>query len=101
MKKYLLGLFTIALAISASAFTKTTHTNKLTGFYWFQTDALGNITSYPATAPNQLDEPPFGCENQTEEICSKGYLNIKTVGSHVEPDPAPSEVPQVRERSEQ
>jgi hypothetical protein len=75
MKKFLLGLFAIILAIGFSAFTKAIHTktkvteNKL---YWY------NFLDYPELTYDgfQLiadEEDLTGCVNTNCCVCARGY----------------------------
>ena len=80
MKKYLLGIFAVALAIGFSAFTKKNEPKKnFTNYYWFKVatgqesdNTLTNsqVTDYlgfGATAPNA------GCPNDGAKNCVVGF----------------------------
>lgn len=66
MKKYLVGIFAVILAISATAFTKVSNFNDDV-YYWY--DIEGNRLN---DIPSEL--PPNGCDEGTE-ICAFGHVN--------------------------
>jgi len=75
MKKYLLGIFAIVLAIGFSAFTTTKQSvEKATLSYWFLTQDDGtpiNSSSIPPTS-----QPPTLCDDSDpEKVCAKEFAS--------------------------
>jgi hypothetical protein len=66
MKKYLFGMFAIALAVSFSAFTSA----RTAQYYWF--DAADN--SFLGSSAT-IQTNPLGCEVNADIDCSYGYLS--------------------------
>ena len=78
MKKHLLGVFAVILAVGASAFTTTsTVSSNTTGYFWYQPDASGIV--YPNTelfsnmaADKSTADANDGCEGTGAE-CIRGF----------------------------
>jgi hypothetical protein len=69
MKKYLVGIFAILLAIGFSAFTSTkTQSEKFTNYYWYHTFTG---VAFPG---NPQAEPSIDCTTLGVG-CAKGFLN--------------------------
>lgn len=69
MKKYLLGIFAVIIAISTTAFTGSSNSANQV-YYWY--DLQGNLLS-----PVPSEFSPDGCTEGTE-ICSYGHINQTT-----------------------
>lgn len=79
MKKYLLSVCTVVLAISSSALTTHNFVKKAPK-YWFyvtnNTNMLAAVNlSFPSSPPFAADTPPFGCYG-TFHYCSLAFNNI-------------------------
>jgi hypothetical protein len=68
MKKNLLGILSLVLAIALSSFTELQN-KKQDNLVWF--DVIGGETS--TTGGVLLSAPPTGCENETTDLCARGY----------------------------
>jgi len=86
MKKLPYGLLAILLAVGAMAFTKanTQHAAR-TSYYWFETDAVGNVID-PSTEPPLSASDPFDCGNLTTIGCSKAFDSFQQSGDVYVPD---------------
>ena len=93
MKKYLLGIVAIVLAITFSAFTiKPSFSNNTTQrvLYWYFIDGSGNIGAQvnggtAATKDEVFDE--VNCFDVSGPDCARGYESTQTFGL---PAPSPS-----------
>lgn len=79
MKKYLLGLFAIVLAVGFSAFTakKATPHKATTTYFWYEIDQDGKVSS-AALNPSEVDRAAAkslssGCEEDVSEVCLAGF----------------------------
>lgn len=76
MRKYLLGLFAVVMAVSLSAFTSaksSKETGKSADLYWFLYDATSETTgTYLDFGEKNTFKVP-GCNQETEIDCRRGY----------------------------
>ena len=96
MKKYLLGLVAVVLAIGFSAFTKSTVTkNKRTdgSYFWYEYDAgadqLGVLVN-PNNTVKISKNDAFGytdCQDETSTDCLRGYDNNDMANESHPPSP--------------
>jgi len=104
MKKYLLGVFAIALAVGFSSFTHT-KTEKRVMLNWFNID--GNLYS-PTSAVIPADatfiqrseaQPDLGCSGASYQ-CLSGFADSKVTGTgsstQLNGNQAPDQTPQKR-----
>jgi hypothetical protein len=83
MKKYLLGIFAIVIAVSLSAFTSNAKHSKasksFSGFYWYMVDNTTNLAkvSSPAFGGAQTTQSYADthspCDPGTTRDCIRGY----------------------------
>ncbi|MFC0773402.1 hypothetical protein [Terrimonas alba] len=74
MKKYLLGLFAIVLAISLSAFTAVPERKSVTDPFWYKINPLDSkVTQVLGQRTQQSAQDASGCQNQTSTQCVRGY----------------------------
>lgn len=79
MKRNLLGLFAVVLAVAFSAFTSAKHNNSQTTLYWFTANAtFGDETVFTANQVTSLnvidDDAPTGiCNDAPEFKCVLGF----------------------------
>ena len=97
MKKYLFGLFAIALALGLSAFSnkKQISIEKSQPYlYWYYILPNGNIGN-PVDGTNlrTKDEvfPTVGCEDTGGPDCARGYTTTQAFGFPAEPVTAENE----------
>src|SRR5258707_14012679 len=70
MKKYLIGLLAIAIALSSAAFTRPTKPKAFTDYYWYNLDpSTGAITS---GGTNTTSPTPTGTCNGSTHYCQVG-----------------------------
>ena len=76
MKKYLIGLFAIVLAIGLNAFTTLSENKakgKETSYYWFEYDAgSGHATDFLNTG-ERSGFTILGCDDDEGTDCRRGY----------------------------
>jgi len=74
MKKYLFGLFAIALAIGFSAFT-TRKSQRTDDAYWYKIDNLGKVVSggIYGFVSRETSESNSGCNGSQPTDCVRGY----------------------------
>jgi len=87
MKKYVLGLFAVVVAISLSAFTNKSEkkTTKLTDYYWYVVDYSSNPSGeVPAGATpvfggvkktQAFAQANDGCEDIDQLHCLRGFIS--------------------------
>lgn len=76
MKKFLVNMTVVAIALASFAFTSKKHETK-TDLVYFQvsnttTDWSTSTLTYPATQPMAVPSDPFGCSANTN-CCAEGY----------------------------
>ncbi len=87
MKKFRFALpaFALILAVAASAFT--THHKQAptaTGLYWFS--VLGS-PHYDGQVSKEEEMDLTGCQNETQELCARGYTEEQLVDGSPENGP--------------
>jgi len=84
MKKYLFGIFAIALAIGFSAFTSTNKvvpSKKTTNYFWYELNAsktatLGSTVNPSAAVDEATEIPNYGnCLDQDAPKCLVGFTS--------------------------
>jgi hypothetical protein len=94
MKKYLLGLFAIAIAIGFSAFTaKSSHRqakneNQLYYFDWVQNSPSITYDGFEFVADV---ESQTGCDNATSTLCARGYT-LGQLANQSDPSQGPANI---------
>ena len=94
MKKYLLGIFAIIVAISLSAFSvdknvKVKKTNRVLNFYgqWYHTIDDGNKVGtrfYNSTPISKTTATPLsGCPDEEVPVCAVGSNTTLTFGANI------------------
>jgi hypothetical protein len=82
MRKYLLGLFAVVMAVSLSAFTSaksSKETGKSADLYWFLYDATtGTTGAYLAFGEKKTFRVPT-CNKETQIDCRRGYSETDLV----------------------
>ena len=86
MKKILIGLSAIILAIGFSAFTHAPAKTPV-AYYWFQYDVNGIIIE-PSSPPPPLTADPFLCTG-TIRNCASGYSGYAPDGTKFKPVGSP------------
>jgi hypothetical protein len=70
MKKYLVGLFAVILAVGFSAFTS--NDTKNSGLFWYEWDVANNkLGSFIM----QSAIPPTLCPKEVNKNCARAYVN--------------------------
>lgn len=78
MRKYLLGLFAVVMAVSLSAFTSaksSNETGKSANLYWFLYDATSGETGAYLDFGEKNTFKVIGCNLSTLTDCRRGYLS--------------------------
>jgi Family of unknown function (DUF6520) len=70
MKKFLIPMLAVILAISGSAFKTTVHTNQ--AYFWYDAD---NLTIMNGGAPSE--DPPTGCDRTHSTPCAYGFTTTQ------------------------
>jgi len=79
MKRNLLGLFAVVLAVGASAFTVKTQQNTAAALYWYDAETLELINSVPT------EQIPSNCRLTPARDCAYGFSQMP---SQVDPNQA-------------
>jgi hypothetical protein len=96
MKKYLVGLFAIAIAICSVAFTNVS--TKATQMYWFEYTISGQVIPLDDDAP-LVESDPYGCPSEGNDVCTRAYFANDVVDSgpdHIVPNPMASSQVEVK-----
>lgn len=86
MRKYLLGLFAVVMAVSLSAFTSAKSTNgakKSAPLYWFDYDETSGTGAYLDYGERSLFIN-FECDQTTGIDCRRGYTVMDLVAGDPE-----------------
>jgi hypothetical protein len=88
MKKFRFALpaFALILAIAASSFT--THSKKaatVTSLHWF--NFLGTTQQYDGLASKEEEMDITGCQDETEQLCARGYTEEQLIDGAPEKGP--------------
>lgn len=84
MKKYLLGLFALVLAVGFSAFTSKNYVQKASTqeLYWYSVNSIGESspsdlinTSQALTKDDFRSEFSPECDEITSDACVRGFVN--------------------------
>jgi hypothetical protein len=84
MKKYLLGLFAIMLAITLNAFTTVEKKSEknLNDLHWYKTNTAGTVLqSYLGEIPREEIEGLTDCNDLDEDFCARGYVTTQSLGA--------------------
>lgn len=84
MKKYLLGLFAIMLAISLNSFTSVEQKSdkKLNDLHWYKTNTAGTVLqSYLGEIPREEIEGLTDCDDTDSDFCARGYETVQSLGA--------------------
>jgi hypothetical protein len=103
MKKYLLGIFAIVIAVSLSAFTSSAKhsasSKTLDGFYWYMVDDASGLAkvSSPAfggaQATQTFADTHSPCDAGSTRDCIRGYSSQLTADESSEGQAIPVEKP--------
>lgn len=89
MKKYLLGLFAIILAIGFSAFSSEHHSKKKneTPYYWYHVNAAQTQTTGTTVNPDgkeiKDDMTSEPCDDSGSDVCLAGFPDIVLPGTSI------------------
>lgn len=88
MKKFLLPMLAVLLAVGFSAFTQSNHQCKAKAvedeLYWYRIDANGKIGSALNSGVLSTKTEVFteaGCPDETGDDCARGYEEQQTFGA--------------------
>ncbi|MBI3138037.1 MAG: hypothetical protein HYZ15_05600 [Sphingobacteriales bacterium] len=85
MKKYILGLLAVMIAVTISAFTivKGNNSKKAQSLYWYDTNAAGTqLLSFIDQGEKADIMVTTGCEDDlNQDFCARGYESPQTLGT--------------------
>lgn len=79
MKKYLMGMVAVFMAVTMSAFTLAPGSSAYDGFFWYDAGD-GELLNQ-----ERMALPPNGCQLTGDPICAYGHIN-ETSSPGVNPD---------------